>query len=109
MHRIHPVNEETCAPFRGLPVLVVLKDGTQHVGMLSGIQNGQLVLNDDGSSPSVAAKRKARARNSKKPQRTKAKPDAGVNALAPPFGYGPVLGGRLAFDLTDVTLLFLLL
>ncbi|WP_010271492.1 hypothetical protein [Paenibacillus senegalensis] len=136
MHRIYPITEEACKPFWGRPVMVVMNDGTRHIGTLSGIVKNQLILNDESGNPyslsypadhktGKSSKRaKLNAKAGGKNKKTKSG-EATVSAYSPgPVfedgaygpqrwqGYGyrpfPYFGERLALDLAAIALLFLI-
>lgn len=100
----HPIQAEHCKLLIGQPVCIVLHDGTEHIGWLSRVENGKLVLNE---TPSLAVAA------SKAGKRTGAKKDRGKASVSafwyPPFPPYPYLGARLAVDLAAVALLFLLI
>ncbi|WP_019535943.1 hypothetical protein [Paenibacillus ginsengihumi] len=108
---INPISEETCRPHYGKPVCVILRDGTEIVGILSRVHEGSLILNEeDGVDKADTMK----TRNGKSlPAKGRGKKTAGTQAKAsvnavPFFGAGPGFGGPLTLDLGLVALLFLL-
>lgn len=136
MHRIYPITDEACKPFWGRPVMVVMNDGTRHIGILSGIEKNQLVLNDDydrhnssfakeHKTEKSGRRAKLSAKNNGKNKKKQTAGEAVVSAYGPgpelagPYGpegnwqgYGsrpfPYFGERLALDLAAVSLLFLI-
>ncbi|TKH34619.1 hypothetical protein C1I59_20275 [Paenibacillus polymyxa] len=50
MFPIYPVNEANVAPHGGRMVCAVMRDGTRHIGILSGCSKGKLMLNGYPSS-----------------------------------------------------------
>lgn len=134
MHRIYPINEEVCNQYWGRPVMVVLNDGTRHIGTLSGIEKNQLVLNGEvdhehGSLSAGGLKSGGHRTKSKKKSRlalkatTKGRRKKGGPELAKASGFGPgpegywsgygyrpfpYFGERLAIDLAAIALLFLI-
>lgn len=62
MYPIYPIHEETCKPHYGRPVLVVLQDGTRHMGILSKLEGGKLILNE---APEAETKGKKKAKKVK--------------------------------------------
>ncbi|WP_028548888.1 hypothetical protein [Paenibacillus sp. UNC451MF] len=111
MKHIHPINEDTCREHYGKPVLIILRDGSELVGVLSRYDNGKLILNSQGT-PAAATTESISSRRSdtksKKPK-IRAKTKATVSALppGPETGFSP-FGGELALDLSFIALLFLL-
>ncbi len=105
MQRIHPISEDSCRPLVGRTVLLCLRDGSEFVGVLTGIENGHLVFGEE----EAAAK-------SGKPSKTKGKGSVEKDAATdlsgfPPFGFGadgPFVPRRLTFDIAFIALLFLL-
>ncbi|GIP31074.1 hypothetical protein [Paenibacillus sp. J2TS4] len=55
MYRIYPVDQTTCTPFQGFPVMAMMKDGSRQIGILGRIDNSELILNDDGTSAEFEA------------------------------------------------------
>ena len=87
MQRIFPVTEEACRPHCGKPVVVYLQDGTEIHGMLSRVENGQLILNDDAVAAASSKKGKSAKASHRK---ATASDQAQINAFDP-LGYPPFL------------------
>lgn len=116
MHLFHPIQEEYCEPFVGRYVCAVLEDGTRHIGILSGVGKGKLILNDQAGTASFDEE-EAPGNSAKKKKKKGRKSETSVletNSRTPaaPYGYGPspfsAYGSRVAVDLSSVSLLFLL-
>lgn len=118
MNRIEPINQDTCGRFIGMPVCAILHDGSRHYGIISKVEGGKLILNDDPQSSvssGISKQKKGKAVTSGK---SKPSGNSGLNAQTSAFpgpyaGYGPFLhpfpfGGRLALDLAAIAFLFLL-
>jgi len=112
MYCEYPVREEHVHHFKNRYVGVVLMDGTRHYGVITGCENGCLILN--GHAESSAGKQKSkkagvRAAKSAKKMGTKAllPPPPFVPPYVPPFV--PPVGPRLVLDLATIALLFALL
>lgn len=97
----HPIQAEYCKPLIGQPVCIVLHDGTEHIGLVSRLEGGKIILND---TPGIDISTSKRAK--KKPVKKARKNAAAVSA----WGYPafPFFGPRLALDLASIALLFLL-
>ncbi|ALS29576.1 hypothetical protein IJ21_41920 [Paenibacillus sp. 32O-W] len=99
-----------------MPVCVVLKDGSRHVGILTDCSDGKVILNGGPAGPvthstSRPLQQKDDRQRSKKGKR-KAVPELKQTANTQALGYGPYggfFGGRLIFDLALISFLFLLL
>jgi hypothetical protein len=118
MQRIYPITEESCRAHSGKPVLLFLTNGTEIQGMLSRVEGGKLYLNEQPGSGrgdnTIRKKAKVRAKTG-----TAKKTSAAKNAPAPDFGspfyepepspYGYGFGAPLAFDLTEIAALFVLI
>ena len=127
MEPIYPLNEDRIRPLCGNVVCIVMKDGTEHVGVLSGCRGGRLYLNGDASGtaggPKIRGDRaQGRKSNSKKTAKGKAssslQKDAASDAFTQAWGYGGPgyypgpyypFGAALAIDLALIALLFLVL
>jgi hypothetical protein len=95
----------------------VLHDGTRHYGILSRVENGRLILNEDAESerfddatPAQQSKVRNAERSSKRRNRSKAKTQSFPEIGEFPFVPGPRLffGERVALELAAIALLFLL-
>jgi small nuclear ribonucleoprotein (snRNP)-like protein len=106
MRPIHPINEATCREQYGKPILVVLKDGGELTGILTGYGNGKLILNGEersalGSREKSAKKKSARIK--------KGKAEVAASPIVPFFPtVNPYGAGALALDLEVIALLFVL-
>jgi hypothetical protein len=103
---IHPISEESCQPFYGRHVGVIMNDGMRHYGILSRVHNGQLILNDKPAA--VITNKKGNSKVRSKPAAVNNK--ATISTFGFPYGYGngDGYGPRTALDLTAIALLFLL-
>ena len=128
MKRIDPICEGECRPYYGKPVVLILKDGSEVSGVLSRVENGQLILNDFETAPgsqqlqlelqnAKSAKKTGKTARSRVSKKTAAaKPEAGRETAqtqafpAAPYPY-PAYGyyRPLIFDLTFILLLFALI
>jgi hypothetical protein len=59
---IQPVTEENIRLYYGYPVMVVLRDGTEHIGILSRVGGGKLILNEQSIAETTGKKGKRNAR-----------------------------------------------
>lgn len=122
MEPIYPLREDVVHQFCGMPVCVIMQDGTRHVGILSSCKSGKLTLNGDaaGSNGSEAAISKAEAQVVKKKNKKGSKPEPTTQQSAQtqsypydPYYYGPERyypwGAALAIDLALIAFLFLLI
>lgn len=96
MYRIYPVDPETCHPFRGYPVVALMKDGARQVGILGGVHNGQLILNDNAPwvEPAAASSKGKTARI----RRNKRKKRAGRRASGKPAFTAGLISDEVGFD-----------
>lgn len=120
MNQIYPLHEENIQRFCGLPVCVVMLDGTRHIGVLSHCGSGRVTLNgEEGISyTSEAEAVKAQPKKEKGKKSTKNKeakqPEAQTQSYPyDPNYYGPgpffPFGGVLGLDLALIAFLFLLI
>lgn len=107
---IDPINVETCLPHYGRPVGVILNDGTRHIGILSRVTDKQLILNEFEPEPAAETKEKKQKKRgaAKSALHAVTAPDPFREFGIPPAPYSP-WGGRQAFNIADVSLLFLAL
>ncbi|GLX67486.1 hypothetical protein [Paenibacillus glycanilyticus] len=130
MDQIYPLQEEVVSHYRGMPVYIVMKDGSRHIGLLSKCAGGKLELDGDPNaatatepeppqqqvkSPSkknkknAASKSKSQANSSKSayPVQTQSFPfDPSYYEPRPHYSYPKREAETLEFD--QVALLFLL-
>ncbi|MDQ1911913.1 hypothetical protein RAC89_16135 [Paenibacillus sp. GD4] len=112
MKPIHPICEASCKEHYGKPVLIYLKDGGEVFGVLSRLENNQLILNED---PSVAVttknKKKGKAVIKGKKGKKTGTVDAATSAYPfAPYPYPPFYpGGRIVLDIALIALLFVLI
>lgn len=113
MYPIHPISQDTVKPLYGQLVCVMMKDGTRHVGVLSLLHKGRLILNDDSNEQlgpvekEPKQKKKKGNKIHKKSLTTSSLPDAHINY----YPYNPYYGfrERLVLDIALIGFLFLLL
>jgi hypothetical protein len=98
MFPIYPITETGVAPYGGQMVCAVMRDGTRHVGILSGCSKGKLMLNgypsfspDSLYSGSYSNKekqqdKKVSSKKKKRNSKNKAQPSAKLNSLLKPPG-----------------------
>ncbi|WP_028612213.1 hypothetical protein [Paenibacillus harenae] len=121
MEPIYPLREDVIHQFCGMPVCVIMNDGTRHVGILSSCRNGKVLLNAETSGGAEAVLAKVQPQAVKKKKGAKGKKGSDLNTekahtqayLDDPYYYGPgsyyPWGGALALDLALIAFLFLLL
>ncbi|NOU93871.1 hypothetical protein GC093_11630 [Paenibacillus sp. LMG 31456] len=102
MRHIHPINEENCKEHYGKPVLIILRNGGEVVGILTKFGNGQIILNGDDTAV-VTNRGKSAKKSSVKGNKNKNK--AKVSFSPFPNTSNP-FGGALVLDLAFVALLF---
>jgi hypothetical protein len=73
MEQIYPLQEDVVSQYCGLPVYVVMKDGTRHIGLLSRCSNGKLTLNGDPNASAAAEPEAAPPKSSKKIKKSSSK------------------------------------
>jgi len=116
MELVYPINEDVCSGLVGLPVCAVLHDGTRHYGILSRVENGRLILNDDAESErsDVATAKRSKVRNVKRSAKRSKSSKANTQSFPETGEYPfflesrPFFGERVALDLAAIALLFLL-
>ncbi|MFD2615158.1 hypothetical protein [Paenibacillus gansuensis] len=122
MYPIYPITKDAVLPFSGQLVCAVLKDGTRHVGILSRVHNGKLILNEtEENHRSTTVEKhpngKKQANVSKKTRKAglsseSASGEVSDSRLREGFGYpGPraFFGPPLLLDVELILLLALLL
>ncbi|MFB9324892.1 hypothetical protein ACFFSY_02910 [Paenibacillus aurantiacus] len=136
MEPIFPLHEERINMFCGMPVCIITKEGTRHIGILSHCRGGLVTLNADQIGPAISSEKptseekKAKGKNAKKGKKAETKaavaPPAKAEIQAYPFDpldpfyrypepgpytyrpYNP-FGEAFAIDLSLIAFLFLLL
>ncbi|WP_027094692.1 hypothetical protein [Cohnella thermotolerans] len=123
-----PIDEEHLLPFKGLPVCVVMNDGTRHFGLLTGCSKGKVVLNGDleddpfnappANSVRKPARRRARKGGAKRaPRKANVRSDsagqAAENVGAPlnewgSLGLAPVAGPSIVLPMEPIEAVLLL-
>lgn len=114
MKPIHPICEEKCKEHYGKPVLVVLRDGSEFVGILSRFDQDKIYFNEEAAftenaptttTNTVVKKTKKISVNSNK---KKNGGRAVVSNTPQGFGSSPFhpFGGALALDVAFIALLF---
>ncbi|WP_424769387.1 hypothetical protein [Paenibacillus sp. sgz302251] len=126
MKQIYPLHEDVVQQFCGMPVCVVMNDGSRHIGILSSCRGGKLLLNADRDGGPEAMLKKAQPAVSKKKKGGKYKKENNPKVAKTektqlqtqsypydPYYYNPQpyypWGGAVALDLAAIALLFLLL
>jgi len=119
MKPIHPICEEQCREHYGKPVLVILRDGSELVGVLSRYDQDKLILNGETFPEDLPTynksiqlkKHKKLSINQKKKSGGKATVSAFPGAFGPGPGVSPFFpfGGPLVLDLALIALLFALI
>ena len=108
MYCQYPVRKEDVLPLLNRPVEVITLNGSSHFGILTGCEDGQLVLN--GSSKS--AKTKAGVKTKRRRSRSQTK---GASAAPPPseprvpYGSPLLQQPRQTLDLSKILFLSVLL
>jgi len=115
MEPIFPLEEDYINRFRGLPVLVVMQDGSRHIGLLGGAYGGRIRLNGD-APPGDAGLSHAGRRRKRTTGRRRLHPnvhEAHEPAATPPGPPGPPaaspFGPPVTLELSQTAYLFLLL
>ncbi|MFS0840195.1 hypothetical protein [Paenibacillus sp. 1P03SA] len=96
MQRIDPANSEQIRPHIGSPVLVYLRDGAEIFGILSRLDQGNLILNEEPvvERPSAKTGKKLKVA---KTGRKKSSPPADRESqavIAHSAGYSPIVLDR---------------
>ncbi|QJC51229.1 hypothetical protein HGI30_06490 [Paenibacillus albicereus] len=101
MEPIRPLHEDHIKQFCGMPVCMILKDGTRHVGTLTACRDGHVFLNGGEdyhdrrfASAGISAAKPASKNKGKKGKAVKAadkEPEAHTQAFPfrPGYPYGP--------------------
>ncbi|MBP1157081.1 MULTISPECIES: hypothetical protein [unclassified Paenibacillus] len=109
MKPIHPISVKGCKAYYGKPVCVILKDGAQLVGILSRLEKGKLILNDEPAVRLKVKTKKSGAKKGKTGVNTKKALEAQTTAY--PYAPSPVQpfgGGRIILDPALIAMLFAL-
>ncbi|ACS99788.1 hypothetical protein [Paenibacillus sp. JDR-2] len=95
MEQIYPLEEDIVSRYCGMPVYIIMKDGSRHIGMLSRCAGGKLTLNGDPNVSSAGEPEDVPAKSSKKnkkssksklqPQAKSSKPEQPVQTQSYPF------------------------
>jgi hypothetical protein len=119
LHLVHPISPDYCKNLIGLPICAVKHDGTHLYGMLSRVDGGKIVLNEEaGDAPLLASEARAGKRGAAKKKKNKAdsaqqktvhtrehERDPYDNPFVPEGFFGP----RVTLDLGSVAHLFVLM
>lgn len=126
MDQIYPLEEDLISQYCGLPVYVVMKDGSRHIGILSRCSKGKLTLNEDPNKaaaveteaeaePPKSSKKNKKSGKSKSPSKSSKQPEQPVQTQSYPFDpyyYEPrpyiPFRDVIAIDLAHVAFLFLI-
>lgn len=73
MEQVYPLQEDIVSQYCGMPVYIVMKDGTRHVGLLTRCEGGKLTLNGEPHATSAAELEAAPAKSSKKSKKSGSK------------------------------------
>ncbi|KZE74668.1 hypothetical protein AV545_13145 [Paenibacillus jamilae] len=97
MFPIYPVNEASVAPHGGRMVCAIMRDGTRHIGILSGCSKGKLMLNGYPSSfpgslyaagsysnNGIQKAKKISSKKKKRNSKNKARPSAKLSSFNKP-------------------------
>lgn len=69
--QLHP-EEKQLLPYRGMPVCLIMKDGSRKIGQLTACRGGKIILNGNAEDDREAAvTRKTAARRAKRPRARK--------------------------------------
>jgi hypothetical protein len=105
------LNEKQLLPLCGLPVCVVMKDGTRHFGVLTSCRDGKLVLNGQPEEDSPLPSRRAKKRGQRPRKRldVQGKGRTGLSMpkepFMPPLSLGPIepiAGPRIVLPLKPI-------
>lgn len=85
MDQIYPLQEDVVSQYYGMPVYIVMKDGTRHIGLLSRCAGGKLTLNGDPNVSVATEPESAPVKSSKKSKKSgsKSKNQSQANAAMP--------------------------
>ncbi|MNZ59228.1 hypothetical protein D3C78_772590 [compost metagenome] len=94
MNQMFPLREDTIQPFCGMPVCVIMHDGSRHVGILSSCKDGKVMLNAHMNREPQATIMKLEKPHSsmKKNKKGKKAPDTAgeqIQTQSNPNNYGP--------------------
>ncbi|WP_127491053.1 hypothetical protein [Paenibacillus glycanilyticus] len=96
MEQIYPLEEDIVSRYCGMPVYIIMKDGSRHIGRLSKCKGGKLTLNGDPNVSDAdepeAVPDKSSSKKSKKNSKSKfqqqaksSKPEQPVQTQSYPF------------------------
>lgn len=96
MQRIDPASSEQIRPHIGRPVLVYLRDGAEIFGILSRLDQGNLILNEEPDVKSPSAKTDKKLKVAKAGRKKSALPAARESqaVIANSAGYSPIVLDR---------------
>ncbi|PZE21200.1 hypothetical protein [Paenibacillus xerothermodurans] len=104
MTPIHPISARTCSPHYGKPALVILSDGTELAGTLTGYDKGKIIINGESGAAdsSISSTRK------KTPKKKKA--HVSLSAYETPSLFAPVtpFSRKLSLESSMIARLFVL-
>ncbi len=106
MDPIAQINEERIRPFIGLPVYVVTKEGSHYYGILSRVNGGKIILNDD-AKPATATLPKT-AKKKKKAGKGRSPSEVAQAAHENDFGkplFAPAFNQRFVLEMSRISLL----
>jgi hypothetical protein len=112
---IFPLTEETIREYTGQPLVAITRDGRQHIGILSRVEKGRLIFNDQPETKVSkfeksrrSAKRRARTSDTP-PAADDTRPTGPAEEDAIPEAGMPVhpFGGKFVLELSSVSLLLL--
>ncbi|MBB3114711.1 hypothetical protein FHS18_006854 [Paenibacillus phyllosphaerae] len=127
MEPIYPLHEERINMFCGMPVCIVTKEGTRHIGILSHCKSGKITLNahtkpetavnvveEQAREATASAKGAKKKKNAKKATASAASDEKAQTQAYPYDPYLPYYrpynpwGEFFAIDLALIAFLFLL-
>ncbi|SEG39726.1 hypothetical protein [Paenibacillus sp. UNC499MF] len=96
MQRIDPASSEQIRPHIGRPVLVYLRDGAEIFGILSRLDQGNLILNEEPGVKSPSAKTDKKLKVAKTGRKKSAPPAAreSQTVITHSAGYSPIVLDR---------------
>ncbi|OXM83390.1 hypothetical protein [Paenibacillus rigui] len=120
MKHIHPISEEQCREHYGKPVLVILRDGSELVGVLSRYDQDKIILNGEPSAQAAHKSNRSSLSSithgkKRKKSSVAKKKNIVVSAYneGAPLGENPytpyAYGAPIVLDLALIALLFVLI